>query len=86
MNLVFSRLLCLTVLALSLAVVAPSTTLAASPSGSAVPAGGDPRSPGEGAGLVGDPLFAIATVLVIGVASLVVTYLYVRLTAAKSQP
>lgn len=43
-------------------------------------AGGDPRSSGQGPGLVGDPVFAVAVVLAIGVAALVLTLVYVRLT------
>ena len=55
--------------------------LAASPSPE--PIGGDPRSSGQGPGLVGDPLFAVVAVVTIGVASLVVTLAYVRLTARR---
>jgi hypothetical protein len=58
----------------------------AMPAGAATPgptagAGGDPRSSGQGPGLVGDPLFAVAAVVAIGVAALVLTLAYVRLTA-----
>ena len=53
--------------------------VAASPTPTAG-AGGDPRSSGQGPGLVGDPLFAVAVVLAIGVAALVLTLAYVRLT------
>ena len=42
--------------------------------------GNDPRSPGEGPGLVGDPAFAIGLVLVIAVVATAATILYVRLT------
>ena len=56
--------------------------LAASPSPG--PIGGDPRSSGQGPGLVGDPLFAVLAVIVIGVVSLVATLAYVRLTARRS--
>jgi hypothetical protein len=52
---------------------------AASPSPSAAPAG-DPRSSGEGPGLVGDPLLAIGLVVVIGLAAALGTYAWVRLT------
>jgi hypothetical protein len=52
--------------------------LGAEPTPGAV--GGDPRSPGEGPGLVGDPLFAIGAVVAIGLASIVLTIAYVRLT------
>jgi hypothetical protein len=53
--------------------------LAASPS--PTPAqGGDPRSPGEGPGLVGDPGFALLAVALIALASIVLTLGWVRLT------
>jgi hypothetical protein len=55
--------------------------LAASPSPE--PIGGDPRSSGQGPGLVGDPLFAVLAVVVIGVVSVVATLAYVRLTARR---
>jgi hypothetical protein len=54
--------------------------LAASPSPTAAP-GGDPRSSGQGPGLVGDPLMALLAVLAIGLGTLVLTLVYVRLTA-----
>lgn len=53
--------------------------LAASPSPSAAP-GGDPRSSGQGPGLVGEPLVAIGLVLAIGVVAALATYGWVRLT------
>jgi hypothetical protein len=56
-------------------------TLAASPSPGA--AGGDPRSSGQGPGLVGDPAFALLAVLAIGLVTVVVTLVYVRLTARR---
>ncbi len=46
-----------------------SAALAASPSPE--PIGGDPRSSGQGPGLVGDPLFALLAVVAIGVASVI---------------
>jgi hypothetical protein len=55
-----------------------TTVLAASPNPSA--GGGDPRSSGQGPGLVGDPLMAVAVVLAIGLATTVATIGYVRLT------
>ena len=55
--------------------------LAASPSPSA--GGGDPRSSGQGPGLVGDPLMAIGLVLAIGLGTLVVTLIYVRVTGGR---
>ena len=58
------------------------TALAASPSPSAV-VGGDPRSSGQGPGLVGDPAFALLAVLGIGLGAVLVTLAYVRLTASR---
>ncbi len=53
--------------------------LAASP-GPTTGAGGDPRSSGQGPGLVGDPLLALLAVVAIGAAALGLTLIYVRLT------
>jgi hypothetical protein len=47
------------------------------------PVGGDPRSSGQGPGLVGDPGFALIAVVVIGLVSLLATAAYVRLTARR---
>ncbi len=58
------------------------TALAASPAPTAG-SGGDPRSSGQGPGLVGDPAFALLAVVGIGLASVAVTFLYVRLTARR---
>jgi hypothetical protein len=58
-----------------------SAALAASPSPD--PIGGDPRSSGQGPGLVGDPLFALLAVVAIGVGSVIATLIYVRLTARR---
>jgi hypothetical protein len=55
-----------------------SAAFAASPSAPA--AGGDPRSSGEGPGLVGQPVVAVLVVLGIAVAAIVLTTAYVRLT------
>jgi hypothetical protein len=55
--------------------------LAASPSPG--PIGGDPRSSGQGPGLVGDPAFALLAVVVIGLVSVAATAVYVRLTARR---
>ena len=59
-----------------------ATTLAASPSPSAG-TGGDPRSSGQGPGLVGDPAFALLAVVAIGIGSVVATLVYVRLTSKR---
>ena len=60
-----------------LVVAAP--VLAATPAPTTA-AGGDPRSSGQGPGLVGDPFLAIAAVIAIGVLTLGGTLLYVRLS------
>jgi hypothetical protein len=66
----------LTWLALAMPVVA------ASPSPSAG-VGGDPRSSGQGPGLVGDPAFALLAVIAIGLGALVLTLVYVRVTTHR---
>jgi len=60
------------------AIAFASTVLAATPTPEA--GGGDPRSVGEGPGLVGDPLFALLGVLGVVVIAIVVSLVYVRLT------
>jgi hypothetical protein len=55
------------------------TAAAASPLPSAA-VGGDPRSSGVGPGLVGEPLVAIGLVVAIGLAAVLGTLAYVRLT------
>ena len=65
------------------AVALPAMILAADPSASPGGAAGDPRSAGEGPGLVGDPGWALLIVLVIGITTLLVTLAYVRLTASR---
>ncbi len=57
------------------------TALAATPTPTA--AVGDPRSEGQGPGLVGDPLVAIAIVLAIALVAIVATTAYVRLTGGR---
>ena len=53
-------------------------SMAASPSpGTEV---GDPRSSGQGPGLVGDPGFAVLAVVVIGLGAVVATLAWVRMT------
>jgi len=46
---------------------------------------GDPRSPGEGPGLVGDPLLAIGVVVAIGLVAVVASLAYVRLTGGAGR-
>ncbi len=60
---------------------APWPALAAEPTPS--PLGGDPRSSGEGPGLVGDPLVAIAAVVLIALVAVVGTTLWVRATGGR---
>jgi hypothetical protein len=66
------------------AVVVPVVVPGSSGAGAtASPApGGDTRSAGEGPGLVGAPLLAIALVALIAVVSVVTTLIYVRVTSA----
>jgi hypothetical protein len=60
------------------AIVVP--TLAATPTPGP---GGDPRSAGQGPGLVGDPAFAILAVVAIAAGAVVATLAYVRLTGGR---
>lgn len=48
--------------------------------------GGDPRSSGQGPGLVGEPGFAIAVVVLVGLVALGGTLLYVRATGGPRRP
>lgn len=58
-----------------------SMVLAESPTPAA--AGGDPRSAGQGPGLVGDPLAAIGLVALIALVSIALTVGYVRSTGGS---
>ena len=69
-----------------LVIALPGLVLAADPSATPGGAAGDPRSSGQGPGLVGNPGWAIAIVAVIGVTTVLVTLAYVRLTARRSPP
>jgi hypothetical protein len=60
---------------------AAAVAIAASPT--PAPAAGDPRSAGQGPGLVGDPGFAIGLVVLVGLASLGLSLAYVRLTSDR---
>lgn len=68
----------------ALVAAAPAVAIAASPAPSPQ-ALGDPRSSGQGPGLVGDPLFAILVVAAIAIVSLAATLLYVRATADRGR-
>jgi hypothetical protein len=68
--------------ALAMVLAGPAVMLAASPTPDPV---GDPRSSGQGPGLVGDPLMAIGIVIAIAVLALVVTVAYVRVTAGRQE-
>ncbi len=69
-------------IAISVVVGCPSVALAASPAPSQAGVG-DPRSSGQGPGLVGDPLTAIIIVAAIALLSMAATLAYVRATAAR---
>jgi hypothetical protein len=49
----------------------------------ASPASGDVRSSSTAPGLVGDPLFALVGVMLIGLVAVAATLLYVRLTSRR---
>ena len=61
--------------------VTAAAVIAASPS--PAPRAADPRSSGQGPGLVGDPLFALVAVVAIGLLSVGATLAWVRLTARR---
>jgi hypothetical protein len=58
-----------------------AVTLAATPTPGAE--AGDPRSSGQGPGLVGNPLFAVLAVVVIGVTAVLLTLAWIRLTPRR---
>jgi hypothetical protein len=68
------------VMATALAVASAVSVVAATPTPGP---GGDPRSSGQGPGLVGDPAFAVLAVLGIGMATLLITLLYIRATDGR---
>ncbi len=60
----------------------PAAVLAATPTPSQ-PGVGDPRSSGQGPGLVGDPLSAILVVAAVAILSVGATLLYIRATGGS---
>ena len=78
-----ARALTSAVVAAWLSVVVAASVLAAEP-GATPGTGGDPRSPGQGPGLVGDPLFAIGMVVLVALVSIGLTLGYVRLTGSRT--
>jgi hypothetical protein len=63
--------------------VVAGSALAASPSPTSG-TGGDPRSSGQGPGLVGDPVFALMAVVLIGLGAMLLTLAYVRLSGRRA--
>ena len=45
--------------------------------------GGDPRSSGQGPGLVGDPAFAVLAVVAIGIGAFLITLAFIKLTGGR---
>ncbi len=78
-----ARRLGTTVVAMLMTVALPTIALAATPAPSQ-PGVGDPRSSGQGPGLVGDPLMALVIVIAIAALSAIVTLAYVRATADRN--
>jgi hypothetical protein len=70
-------LVTLAVAAWAIGFLVPAGVMAASPTPGAA---GDPRSSGEGPGLVGEPLLALGIVIAIAIASIGLTMIYVRAT------
>lgn len=71
---------CLVVVACLVAALVSSAAPMRAADPTASPASGDVRSSATAPGLVGDPLFAVAGTLVIGLTAAGATLLYIRLT------
>ena len=68
-----------------LLLAAAASTFAADPSPSpGSDSGGDTRTPGEGPGLVGSPLFAVGGVRLVALVSIGLAQAYLRATADRS--
>jgi hypothetical protein len=65
-------------------IASPPNAAGASAIPSIIP-GGDPRSSGQGPGLVGNPGLALLSVIVIGLVAVVGTLIYLRLTAGRDR-
>ncbi len=74
---------CGTSLALLGSQLLTGAVLAASPTPTAI--GGDPRSSGEGPGLVGEPLMALVLVIAIAIVSVLASQAYIVLTGGRSR-
>ena len=79
-----ARALVATAASVALSLMVAAAAMAAEP-GATPGTGGDPRSPGQGPGLVGDPLFAIGMVVVVALVSIGLTLGYVRLTGSRGR-
>ena len=79
---VVATLVLLSVVLLSSAAIAadPDPTFAPAPTTAPFVLSGDPRSDGQGPGIIGSPLAILVGVVVLGLAVAAVTYLLVRLT------
>jgi hypothetical protein len=80
-----SRVALAVVVAGALVLFVAGAALAATPVPTTI-AGGDPRSAGEGPGLVGTPVVAIGIVFGLGLLAAGVTLAYVRLTGGPRKP
>ena len=78
----FGLALAWALLACTIWLATAGAAFAASPTPSAA-AGGDPRSAGQGPGLVGDPGFAILAVVAIGLGAVMLTLAYLRMTSGS---
>ena len=65
--------------------IGPGGVAAATPAPTTV-SGGDPRSAGEGPGLVGTPVLAVGAVVVLGLIAAAGTLAWVRLTGGPRRP